>query len=91
MLQKISHDGKFTIIFPKAEDNVQPVTLKAETEVSVWEVAHAIYIDCVCEPQIDAYTLTCKLETPTNKLDVTVSTDFSIQKTLSKICDIVKV
>lgn len=89
-MNKLSHDGKFTISYDKAEGNTQKICLVTEKEISVWELAQAIYIDCICDGQIDANTLQCTVQTSKIKTEVTISRDLSVEETLFKICDFIK-
>ena len=89
-MKKLSHDGKFTISYTKAEGNTQEVCLITEKEISIWELGHAIYIDCICDIHIAADTLKCAVQTPKNNIEITISRDSSMQETLSTICDLIK-
>lgn len=89
-MKKLSHDGKFTISYDKAEGNIQKICLVTEKEISIWELGHAIYIDCICDTEIDANTLQCTAQTPKSKIEITISRNSSMQETLSIICDLIK-
>lgn len=89
-MQKLSHDGKFTITYDKAESNIQKVCLSTDKEISIWELGHAIYIDCICDTQIDADKLQCTIQTTKTKIEITFAKNYSMQETLSVICDHIK-
>lgn len=86
-MSKFSHDGKFIIVY---ENSSNKVHLNTGKEVSVWEIAHAVYIDCICDPHKEAETLKCIVKTNKNQFEFTVKKEFSITETLSVICDNIK-
>ena len=63
-MAKLSYDGKFSIILAGTDDNcVKKVSVSTEKTVSIWDIAHVMYIDCVCVPQITAVILHFDIKT----------------------------
>ena len=86
-MSKFSHDGKFIIVY---EDSANTVHLDTGKEVSVWEIAHAVYIDCICDTETEVEEFKCLVKTPKSKVEFTVKKELSITETLSVICDNIK-
>lgn len=88
MMSFKSHDEKFLITFHhEDESDVKHLSFEAKEEVSVCNLAHAIFIDCFCNREIDSPKVHCKVKTPSKDFEFTIPTCQSFDETLFQISD----